>query len=169
MNKLEYKQSLQRSHPEEPDEVLNVAWHFHSLEKAKYWISILATCNCYADVASKVIHPLYVSGEIDSVKAVKARFLSDLLPFTTMERAWKAHSAAYHVRKMLADDAVKSEREAYEKSVRKVYAMQSSVSLPSQASDAPSTSCVDIHIHVRADNEELIQKILEWISKNRME
>ena len=80
MNKLEYKQSLQRSHPEEPDEVLNVAWHFHSLEKAKYWIGILATCNCYADVASKVIHPLYVSGEIDSVKATGRKGTLLLLP-----------------------------------------------------------------------------------------
>ena len=169
MNKYEYKQSLHRSYPEEPDEVLNVAWHFHSLEKAKFWIGILATCNCYADVAHKVVYPLYLSGEIDSVKAVKVKFLSDLLPFTTMDRAWNAHSAAYHIRKLLAAHALKSERDAYGNSARQVYAMQSSISLLPQASDTPSTSYVDIHIHVRADNGELIQKILELVSKNRIE
>lgn len=169
MNKYEYKQSLHRSYPEEPDEVLNVAWHFHSLEKAKFWIGILATCNCYADVAYKVVYPLYLSGEIDSVKAVKVKFLSDLLPFTTMDRAWNAHSAAYHIRKMLAAHALKSERGAYAESVRKATAMQFSLSQPPQVSYAPSTSYVDIHIHVRVDNEELIQKILECISKNRIE
>lgn len=169
MNKLEYKQSLHRSYPEEPDEVLNVAWHFHSLEKAKFWIGILATCNCYADVAHKVVYPLYLSGEIDSVKAVKVKFLSDLLPFTTMDRAWNAHSAAYHIRKLLAAHALKSERDAHGKLTQKVYTMQSPISLPPQVSGAPSTSYVDIHIQVRADNEELIQKILECISKNRIE
>ena len=96
-------------------------------------------------------------------------FLSDLLPFTTMDRAWNAHSAAYHIRKLLAAHALKSERDAHGKLTQKVYTMQSPISLPPQVSGAPSTSYVDIHIQVRADNEELIQKILECISKNRIE
>lgn len=35
MNKEEYKKSLHRHYPEEPDNVLELAWHFHGMEKAE--------------------------------------------------------------------------------------------------------------------------------------
>ena len=45
MNKEEYKKSLHRHYPEEPDNVLELAWHFHGMEKAKKYIKLLETCN----------------------------------------------------------------------------------------------------------------------------
>lgn len=39
MNKEEYKKSLHRHYPEEPDNVLELAWHFHGMEKAKKYTS----------------------------------------------------------------------------------------------------------------------------------
>ena len=43
MNKEEYKKSLHRHYPEEPDNVLELAWHFHGMEKAKKY-------NCWRHV-----------------------------------------------------------------------------------------------------------------------
>ena len=40
MNKEEYKKSLHRHYPEEPDNVLELAWHFHGMEKAKKYTLI---------------------------------------------------------------------------------------------------------------------------------
>ena len=40
MNKEEYKKSLHRHYPEEPDNVLELAWHFHGMEKAKKYIKL---------------------------------------------------------------------------------------------------------------------------------
>ena len=36
MNKEEYKKSLHRHYPEEPDNVLELAWHFHGMETVSY-------------------------------------------------------------------------------------------------------------------------------------
>ena len=44
MNKEEYKKSLHRHYPEEPDNVLELAWHFHGMEKAKKYIKLLEKC-----------------------------------------------------------------------------------------------------------------------------
>ncbi|WP_233421435.1 hypothetical protein [Parabacteroides johnsonii] len=55
MNKEEYKQSLLKHYPGEPDDVLELAWHFHSVEKAKRYIELLETCNSYSDLATKAV------------------------------------------------------------------------------------------------------------------
>ena len=74
MNKEEYKKSLHRHYPEEPDNVLELAWHFHGMEKAKKYIKLLETCNHNADLAIKAIRAMYVSCDIDAVKAVSEKF-----------------------------------------------------------------------------------------------
>lgn len=73
MNKEEYKKSLHRHYPEEPDNVLELAWHFHGMEKAKKYIKLLETCNHNADLAIKAIRAMYVSCDIDAVKAVSEK------------------------------------------------------------------------------------------------
>ncbi len=79
MNKEEYKKSLHRHYPEEPDNVLELAWHFHGMEKAKKYIKLLETCNHNADLAIKAIRAMYVSCDIDAVKAVSEKFITDPL------------------------------------------------------------------------------------------
>ena len=84
MNKEEYKKSLHRHYPEEPDNVLELAWHFHGMEKAKKYIKLLETCNHNADLAIKAIRAMYVSCDIDAVKLVK-----NLLRFYCLSLVWK--------------------------------------------------------------------------------
>mgnify|MGYP000151178387 FL=1 len=52
-------------HPEASKEMLELAWHFHSLDKAKRYSGILGCCNSYADIASKAIREMFVEGDID--------------------------------------------------------------------------------------------------------
>lgn len=159
MNKEEYKKSLQNHYPDEPDNVLELAWHFHSIEKAKGYTKILMTCNNYADVAIKAVRVMYTSCDIDSVMALKESFITSLLPFTCMPEPGNAHSAAYHIRKILKDDVVKAERKATEE-------RSWQTSLDRQYSDTPiRTADVTIQMHFRTDNKELIRQIMQLASQ----
>lgn len=161
MNKEEYKQSLKRSYPDEPDGVLELAWYLHNMEKAKQYISQLMTCNTYMDVATKVIRPMYTSCDIDSVLALKESFLSVLLPFTAMDKAWNAHSATYHIRKMLDNDLVKAERRATEARQRQAYLERQ------QAEITPRSFTANIQILLQTDDENLIRQILNLAEQCR--
>lgn len=77
-------------------------------------MKLLKTCNRNADLSTKVVRTMYVACDIDSVQAISAEFIAALLPFTCMEKSANPHSVAYHMRKMLDDDAVKAERRATE-------------------------------------------------------
>ena len=97
-------------HPEESKEMLELAWHFHSMDKAKRYNEILGCCNSYADIASKAIREMFVEGDIDSQKAVNTIFIKALLPFTNLERDGVPHSVVYHIKKVLEDKDVLAER-----------------------------------------------------------
>lgn len=153
MNKEEYKKRLQRHYPDEPEEVLELAWYFHGVEKAKKYIEILMGCNNYADVATKAVRMMYVSCDIDSVTATKEAFVTALLPFTCMSKTWNAHSATYHIRNMLRDNNVKAERKAGE-------ARQSQTLLAMQSSETIPAADVTIQIQFRTDDAELIRQIM---------
>ena len=163
MSKEEYKQALRKIHPDEPDEVLNVAWRFHDMKKAKQCIEELVKCTSYADLANNVIRALYLSCEINSAKALQLSFLSDLLPFTSMDRVGNPHSAAYHVRKMLRDENVQRERKKAEQRLLESY--RNSL----QDVGSPRTVHADIHISLHTDNEELIRKLHELLSDQAWE
>lgn len=159
MNKEEYKKSLQNHYPGESDSVLELAWHFHSVEKAKRYICLLATCNCNADLANKAIREMYVSCDIDSEKAVSEKFISALLPFTCMEKSAHSHSVAYHIRKMLDDHQVREERKAEEQRLRHIRITRTDV--PSKR-----TADVTIQIQFQTDNEEFIRQIMLLASQS---
>lgn len=159
MNKEKYKDTFRRSHPEEAEAVPELAWHLHGMEKARQYIKVLSQCNSYAEIASKVIRPLYVSGEIDSVKAVSAKFISALLPFANLAKPGNAHSASYHVRKMLTDKNVKAERKATEHRTKQERILQ-------QFGGTHRTADINIQIQFSTTNEELIRQILFMASEN---
>ena len=98
-------------HPEASGELLELAWHLHSVEKAESYARELRECGSYADIANKVIREMYVNGDIDARKACGARFIESLLPFVCMDREPKAHSVAYHVRNMLREKEVIAARQ----------------------------------------------------------
>ena len=152
MNKEEYKKSLHRHYPEEPDNVLELAWHFHGMEKAKKYIKLLETCNHNADLAIKAIRAMYVSCDIDAVKAVSEKFITVLLPFTCMEKTAKPHSVTFHVRKMLDDCDVKAERKTEEARLRQACLTRQRANSPSRTAD------VTIQIRFQTDNEDLIRQ-----------
>lgn len=157
MNKEEYKKLLQQHYPGEPDEVLELAWHFHGVEKAKKYIELLAVCNHSADVARKAIYQMYVSCDVDAIKAVSEKFITALLPFTCMEKSVKPHSLVYHVRKMLDDDTVRAERKMEEARRRQIYLFQ-------QPDEISRTANVTIQIQFVTDNEDFIRQILQLAS-----
>lgn len=160
MNKKEeYKNSLRSRYPDEPDNVLELAWHFHSVEKAKKYISQLETCNRNADLATKVVRAMYVACEIDSVQAVSEKFITSLLPFTCMEKSANPHSVTYHIRKMLNDDTVKAERRATEERIRQV----NSTRLPVATSSR--TVNVTIQMTFPINDEESLRKIMQFVSQ----
>lgn len=154
MYKDKYIKSLRARYPEEPDEVLELAWRFHGVEKARGYVEVLNSCNSYADVANKAIRQMYVSGDIDSITAVSEKFIALLLPFTCMGKQGKPHSVAYHVRKMLDDDLVKTERK------RKEEVRDESPAISYQEPSLPRTADVTIEIRISTDNTELIREIL---------
>jgi hypothetical protein len=154
MYKDKYIKSFREHYPEEPDEVLELAWHFHGVEKAREYVEVLNSCNSYADVANKAIRQMYVSGDIDSITAVSEKFIALLLPFTCMGKQGKPHSVAYHVRKMLENDTVKVERK------RKVEVRDESPAISYQEPSLPRTADVTIEIRISTDNTELIREIL---------
>lgn len=155
MNKKEeYKKSLRSHYPDEPDNVLELVWHFHSVEKARKYIKLLGTCNRNADLSTKVVRTMYVACDIDSVQAVSEKFITALLPFTCMEKSANPHSVAYHIRKMLDDDAVKVERRATEERIRQANSTRLSVATSSR------TVNVTIRMTFPINDEEFLRKIM---------
>lgn len=110
--KERYIRTIVAKHPDESKEMLELAWHFHSLDKAKKYSEILGCCNSYADIASKAICEMFVEGDIDDRKAVNTAFIDALLPFTHLERKGVPHSVVYHIKKVLEDKDVLAERRA---------------------------------------------------------
>ena len=118
MGKERYIKQLENRYPGETKEILELAWHFHSMEKAKYYEEVLAQCNSNADIAFVAVRQMYVSGDIDRVKATSEKFIALLLPFTSKERMGKPHSVVYHIRKMLAEKEVHVERKVMQEKKR---------------------------------------------------
>ncbi|MGN0222372.1 MAG: hypothetical protein ACI4BA_09705 [Prevotella sp.] len=159
MNKEEYKQSLLRRYPDKDEKTCELAWYFHSMEKAQHYISLLAQCNSYGEVANKAVRTMYVSGDICSDVAVKEAFVSAILPFACLPDAWKAHSATHHIRNMLRDAEVIAERKANEERRTQEYRA-------AQAAQVRPTADVTIQIQYRTDDAELIRQLMMLASQS---
>lgn len=114
MSKTDYLKMLRTVHPGEDETVYELATQFHSMTKAKRYIALLETCNTNADIAWKAMRAMYVSGDIDEMKAMSRKFIRSLLPFVCLEKEGKANSIAYHVKAMLNDDTVRKERQEFQ-------------------------------------------------------
>ena len=76
--KVEYLDKQRSLHPELSDELLELAWHLQDVEKAQQYGAILNTCTSYSEIVERVLHPMYVCGEVNALKA-KKRIFSRLL------------------------------------------------------------------------------------------
>lgn len=109
-NKEKYIADLRSQYAEEPEEFLELCWVLHDYDKARGYADLLATCTSYADIAQKVIRPMYVGGDIDDIRARSEKFLSLLIPLACLGIVGNSHAAVYHVRQMLDDADVRAER-----------------------------------------------------------
>lgn len=57
---------------------------------------------------------MYVSGDIDEIRARSEKFLSLLIPLACLEIHGNSHAAVYHVRQMLDDPDIRKERKSLE-------------------------------------------------------
>lgn len=117
--KVAYLNKLRSLHPELSDELLELAWHLQDVEKAQQYDAILNTCTSYSEIVERVLHPMYVLGEVDELKAKKEAFLDLLVSFACLEKPGNGHAAVHHVKQMLDDPKVKKERQQFEENCKK--------------------------------------------------
>lgn len=120
-NKDKYIAELRAQHPELPQEFFDFCAAIPDYDKAMHYADLLGTCSTYADIAQKVIRPMYVSGDIDSIRAKSEKFLSLLLPLACLEVKGNPHAAVHHVKKIIDDQKVKDEREQLEAKRRELW------------------------------------------------
>lgn len=120
-NKDKYIAELRAQHPELPQEFFDFCAAIPDYDKAMHYANLLGTCSTYEDIAKKVIRPMYVSGDIDDVRAKSEKFLALLLPLARLSVEGKPHSAVHHVKKIIDDKAVKDEREQLDAKRRELW------------------------------------------------
>lgn len=120
-NKEKYIAELRNQHPDDPEEFLEFCSVFHDYNKAKNYGDILYTCTTYADIANKVIRPMYISGDIDDTRAKSEKFLNLLIPLACLSTKGNGHAVVYHVKQMLEDSSVREERKRLETQRREIW------------------------------------------------
>lgn len=120
-NKEKYIAEQQARHPELPQEFFDFCAAIPDFDKAMHYADLLGTCSTYADIAQKVIRPMYVSGDIDDVRARSETFLALLLPLARLSVEGKPHSLVHHVKKIIDDKAVKNERDLLDAKRRELW------------------------------------------------
>lgn len=112
--KVEYLEKQRSLHPELSAELLELAWHLQDVEKAQQYGAILNTCTSYSEIVERVLHPMYVCGEVNALKAKKESFLDSLITLACLEKPGNGHAAVHHVKQMLDDPKIKKERQQFE-------------------------------------------------------
>lgn len=112
MSKKEFIDDLRRHYPGKRDEVYELAFRFHSMDKALEYSELLSTCNNYTAIAQKVVRRMYVLGEIYEQEARSEAFLAILVALACLSANSNAHAAMYHVKNMLCEADVVAEVKA---------------------------------------------------------
>lgn len=112
---IEKQRSL---YPDLSEELLELAWHLQDVQKARQYGELLNTCTSYSEIIDRVLHPMYVLGEVDALKARKEAFLDLLVSFACLEKPGNGHAAVHHVKQMLDDPKVKKERQQFEENCK---------------------------------------------------
>lgn len=105
-------------YPDLSGELLELAWHLQDVQKARQYGELLNTCTSYSEIVERVLHPMYVLGEVDALKAKKEAFLDLLVSFACLEKPGNGHAAVHHVKQMLDDPKVKKERQQFEENCK---------------------------------------------------
>ena len=156
-NKHSYIDSLRSRHADAPEEFFELCWLLHDEQKARSYADTLSACTSYADIAQKVVRPMYVSGEIDRLRACSEKFLGLLIPLACLDRSGNAHSAAYHVRQMLNNDPdISRERSQLEEMRQKAWRdkQEAEIAQPS----APSCKII-----MEINDPECMRMLIEFL------
>lgn len=135
-NKEKYIDALRNQHADAPEEFLELCWLLHDYDKACAYADLLSACTSYADMAQKVIRPMYVNGDIDDIRARSEKFLALLISLACLETRGNSHAAVYHVRQMLDAPDVRQERKSFEE--KRTMAWRAVQEVAATQSTAPS-------------------------------
>ena len=169
MSKTDYLKMLRTVHPGEDETVYELATQFHSMTKAKHYIALLETCNTNADIAWKAMRTMYVSGDIDEMKAMSRKFIRSLLPFVCLEKEGKANSIAYHVKAMLNDDNVRKERQEFQERQKAAVQVVSHELQPVQVELPKISEGIILQITPNPDNQDFFRQLLELIKQGQVQ
>lgn len=111
--KTTYLSEIRAQHPDLSEELLELAWHLHDVEKARCYGAQLNACTDYPSIVHRVVRTMYVMDEIDAQKAKSEKFLDLLVSLACLEKPGNGHAAVYYVRQMLDEKAVQAERTCY--------------------------------------------------------
>ena len=156
-NKHSYIESLRSGHSDAPEEFFELCWLLHDEKKARSYADILSACTSYADIAQKVVRPMYVSGEIDILRARSEKFLGLLISLACLDKPGNAHSAAYHVRQMLNNDPdISRER-------RQLEGMRQKAWRDKQVAEAAQPSAPSCKIIMEINDPECMHMLIEFL------
>ena len=169
MSKTDYLKMLRTVHPGEDETVYELARQFHSMTKAKHYIALLETCNTNADIAWKAMRAMYVSGDIDEIKAMSRKFIRLLLPFVCLEKQGEPNSIAYHVKAMLNDDTVRKERQEFQERQKAAVQVVSHELQPVQVELPKISEGIILQIPPNPDNQDFFRQLLELIRQGQIQ
>lgn len=110
------KEYFKRRYHDEQEEVIDLAFIFQNMDKAKRYIVEIDRCRTYKEFA-RLILKIYLKGDIDPDRAKsEERFISPMLKFATGLDVVRpnAHAAANYVRPLIDEAVENDEREKYQ-------------------------------------------------------
>lgn len=116
--KTTYLSEIRAQHPDLSEELLELTWHLHDVEKARRYGAQLNACTDYPSIVHRVVRTMYVMDEIDMQKAKSEKFLDLLVSMACLEKPGNGHAAVYYVRQMLDEKAVQEERTRFKEHCR---------------------------------------------------
>lgn len=169
MDKEQYIAKLRIEFPGEDEAVYELAYHFDTMDMAKRYIALLKTCKNNRDIAWKAIRSMYVSGDIDEIKAKNEKFVATLIPFAPLEKPGTPHAITHYVRPMLNDKAVRTERKLYLAGQKAAVQVVSHELQPVQVELPKISEGIILQITPNPDNQDFFRQLLELIKQGQVQ
>lgn len=149
-NKESYLLEIQARHPELTADEREFVWHCHTVEKALDYLQTLRSCTCNAEIAKRIIGPMYLQGDIDEEQARKSSFLDLLGRLACREKETQGRAIAYHVDKWITNE-------------RRMERQQRMNKARLQSEEEPTTLILNFRLEVR--NRGDIVPLLDYLSQ----
>lgn len=159
----EHLKILKRRYPDENEDTLLFACYLHdNLELSLLYKKKLEACSSYRDIAQTIVRPLYVSEEIDSIRAKKGDFILSMLALTSFGKQGKVTSARYHIVNMLNEKEVQQERTMHAMSQKELSQVKEQKEIaPKANANFSSSSTNEIVIIVPKEKTNAVKQMLQ--------